>query len=74
MREDFDKKIDQLKKEYEEKLKKAAADKRPQTKADKTLSQSGKDFADKIRKLKNNPSITHIFKANKKWNYILPEP
>lgn len=52
MKSDFDKKVADLQKEYENKLKSqkpAATDK---TSKEKTFKQSGKEIADKIRKLK----------------------
>lgn len=51
MQEEFDKKMEDLHKEYEQKLKDASKGK-PQTAKEKTLSQKGKDIADKIRNLK----------------------
>lgn len=53
MQEAFDKKIEQLTKDYEKKFKEAGKD-IPKTKKEKTLSQKGKDIADQIRKLKSD--------------------
>lgn len=52
MKENFDKQLQQVRDEYEAKLKIASQGKGATTKAEKTkklLSQSGKEFADKIR-------------------------
>lgn len=58
MQETFDKEIAKLTKEYEDKLK--TAGKKDIPKKEKTLSQSGKDLADKIRKLKSDKGTTNI--------------
>lgn len=55
MQESFDKQMQQLQRDYENKLKDAGKEpKYPSTKKDKTLSQKGKDIADQIRKLKSD--------------------
>lgn len=53
MKEDFDNRVADMQKEYEDKLKEAGKN-TPQNRTNKTrtLSQSGKDIADQIRKLK----------------------
>jgi hypothetical protein len=58
MQEDFDNRISELQKEYEEKLKKAKSS--TPSKTEKSLSQKGKDVADKIRKLKKPVGSTNI--------------
>lgn len=52
MQDEFNEKIADLQKEYEQKLKEAASNTKNKSGKEKTLSQSGKDIADKIRKLK----------------------
>lgn len=51
MQEAFDKQMQQLQSDYEKKLKDAGKEKKaPTTKTEKTLSQKGKEVADKLRK------------------------
>lgn len=53
-KEEFAKKIEQLQKDYDAKLKEAFESKQNKTVREKTLSQKGKSVADKIRKLKTD--------------------
>src|SRR6185312_5415359 len=53
LQENFDKKIADLQKEYEDKLKSKGAKVTDKNTREKTLSQSGKELADKIRKFKS---------------------
>lgn len=55
LQENFDKKIAELQKEYEAKLKSNKATLTDKTIREKTLSQSGKELADKIRRFKSPP-------------------
>lgn len=53
MQEAFDKQMQQLQSDYEKKLKEAGKEsKAPSTKREKTLSQKGKDVADRLRRLR----------------------
>lgn len=59
MQEEFDKKMEDLRKEYDKKAKDAGSQKAQPAK-EKTLSQKGKDIADKIRKLKTDKGTTKV--------------
>lgn len=58
MQEEFDKKVSDLQKAYEEKLKSASTSSK--STKEKTLSQKGKDVADRIRALKKPKGSTNI--------------
>ena len=61
MKEDFDNRIAELQKEHEQKLKEAGKSTAPsKTAKEKSLSQKGKNIADKIRKLKKPKGSTNI--------------